>query len=131
MRQSSGPRPAKAVGPNTLRDHLANERTFLAWIRTAIAIVALGFVVAKFGLVLREIGGTHIHPDTARAGAVVGVGLVGFGIITAGLALLKFLQTKRDIDYDIVDFRPGLDIALAVLVGMASVVLAAYLILTA
>jgi uncharacterized membrane protein YidH (DUF202 family) len=131
VRQSSGPRPAKAVGPNTLRDHLANERTFLAWIRTAIAIVALGFVVAKFGLVLREIGGTRVHPDTARAGAVVGVGLVGFGIVSAALASLKFMQTKRDIDCDVVNFRPELDIALAVLVGIASIVLAAYLIFTA
>jgi uncharacterized membrane protein YidH (DUF202 family) len=35
---------------------LANERTFLAWLRTCIAIVGLGFVVARFGLFLREFG---------------------------------------------------------------------------
>ncbi|HET8995258.1 MAG TPA: DUF202 domain-containing protein, partial [Acetobacteraceae bacterium] len=34
-------------------DHAANERTFLAWIRTAIAIMAFGFLVAKFNLFLR------------------------------------------------------------------------------
>ena len=36
--------------PNEMRDHLANVRTFLAWVRTAITIMAFGFVVAKFGL---------------------------------------------------------------------------------
>ena len=35
-------------------DHLANERTFLAWIRTSISIIVFGFVVAKFGITLRE-----------------------------------------------------------------------------
>jgi putative membrane protein len=34
-------------------DHLANERTFLAWIRTSISIIVFGFVVAKFGITLR------------------------------------------------------------------------------
>ena len=33
-------------------DHLANERTFLAWIRTSIGIMAFGFVVVKFSLFL-------------------------------------------------------------------------------
>ena len=37
-------------------DHAANERTFLAWVRTAIAIMAFGFVVAKFDLFLRLAG---------------------------------------------------------------------------
>ncbi|MBL7696886.1 MAG: DUF202 domain-containing protein [Chitinophagaceae bacterium] len=36
------------------RDHLANERTFLAWIRTSLAIIGLGFVVVKFSLFVRE-----------------------------------------------------------------------------
>jgi uncharacterized membrane protein YidH (DUF202 family) len=38
-------------------DYLANERTFLAWIRTAVTIMAFGFVVARFGLLLRELAG--------------------------------------------------------------------------
>ena len=37
------------------RDHMANERTFLAWVRTSIAIMAFGFVVEKFALFIREI----------------------------------------------------------------------------
>ena len=37
--------------PNSnCREHLANERTFLAWVRTSIAIIAFGFVIEKFSL---------------------------------------------------------------------------------
>ena len=43
------------------REHLANERTLLAWIRTAIALMGLGFVVARFGLFLREISAIGGH----------------------------------------------------------------------
>ncbi len=37
-------------------DHLANQRTFLAWIRTGLATITFGFVVERFGLLLRELG---------------------------------------------------------------------------
>jgi putative membrane protein len=38
------------------QQHLANERTFLSWLRTSIALIGLGFIVARFGLFLREFG---------------------------------------------------------------------------
>lgn len=117
--------------PNELRDHLANERTFLAWMRTCITIVALGFVVAKFGILLREVSGGHVHTLTARAGAVVGVALVIVGMGMAGLASLKFLRTKHDIEKSIVAFSPALDIVLAFAVVFAGVILAIYMIVTA
>src|SRR5258708_23216796 len=47
--------PAGAKPGTDLRDYLAEERTFLAWIRTALALTGLGFVVARFGLFLEEI----------------------------------------------------------------------------
>ena len=40
---------------NNASDHLANERTFLAWIRTSIGIMAFGFVVVKFSLFVKQI----------------------------------------------------------------------------
>jgi putative membrane protein len=117
-------------GPNTLRDHLANERTFLAWMRTVIAIIALGFVVAKFGIVLREQAGVGVTAGESRAGAVVGVILIAGGALTAGLATLRFLQVRRDIDNQLVNFRPQLDVILAAVVGLTSVILAVYIAVT-
>jgi uncharacterized membrane protein YidH (DUF202 family) len=49
-------------GEGRVSDYLANERTFLAWIRTSIAVMSLGFVVAKFSLWLRLLG-TRIQPQ--------------------------------------------------------------------
>jgi putative membrane protein len=112
--------PPRQPGPNELRDHLANERTFLAWIRTAITIVALGFVVAKFGI-----------PQSTRAGAAVGVALVAGGMVVAIMATMRFLGIKSDIEQNVIDFSPALDLALAVIVSVVSIVLVAYLIITA
>jgi putative membrane protein len=123
--------PARQPGPNELRDHLANERTFLAWVRTSITIVALGFVVAKFGILLREVGRSHVQSLTARAGAVVGVALVIGGILTAVFAALKFQRIRRDIERSVVVFSPTLDIALAIVVVVAGIILAIYMIVTA
>ena len=40
--------------PNRARDHLANERTFLAWLRTGVAIIVFGFAIGRFSIALRE-----------------------------------------------------------------------------
>ena len=117
--------------PNLLRDHLANERTFLAWMRTAITAVGLGFVVAKFGILLREVGGAHVHALTARAGAIIGVALVLGGMLTAVMATVRFLQIRRDLERNVVRYSVGLDIGLGIVVALAGIVLAVYLIVTA
>jgi putative membrane protein len=41
--------------PNRARDHLANERTFLAWVRTGVAIVVFGFAIGRFSLAMRQL----------------------------------------------------------------------------
>jgi putative membrane protein len=117
----------KRANPNELRDHLANERTLLAWIRTSITIGALGFVVAKAG----EVNGNRFHPLSERTAAVIGVSLVLAGTATGILATLRFLQTRGDIESGVVRFSPALDVALAVMFSITGAVLAVYLIATA
>ncbi|HVA86784.1 MAG TPA: DUF202 domain-containing protein [Candidatus Saccharimonadales bacterium] len=123
LKRDQTPRPS-------LRDHLANERTFLAWTRTAITVMALGFVVAKFGILLREIGGAGVHQLTVRAGAVVGILLVLSGLILLALATRRFLRLRRGIESGVEAYTVRLDVVLGVTVGVAGVLLAVYLLIT-
>src|SRR5260370_11626929 len=80
-------------------EHLANERTILAWIRTAIAVMTLGVGINRFSLFLVEF--SHIVPGgrTANIHAEeLGVGLVILGILMMLGAILHYLDVARAID---------------------------------
>jgi putative membrane protein len=82
-------------------DHLANERTFLAWIRTSIGIMAFGFVVVKFSLFLKQISlilgkETVIH-QTGNSG-ILGIVLVVVGTVTAALAYTRYKQSEKQLN---------------------------------
>ena len=83
-------------------DHAANERTFLAWIRTAIAVMAFGFLVERFDLFLQIAGQTlarrALSPTGQLAGNVAGLILIALGAAIIILALLRFRRTAREID---------------------------------
>ena len=114
-------------------DHLANERTFLAWIRTGLATITFGFVVERFGLLLRELGlkngtqsGSSIHYSSW-----IGVMLTLLGVIVMIVSLVNFLHIRSAIDKE--QFQPTARFAvlLTVLASLIGVVLAIYLLLTA
>lgn len=80
--------------PNT-RDHLANERTFLAWFRTAISLLGFGILIAKLRFLEAGAGlalGAGIR--STRLGLAFAVG----GLLTLALAAWQFYRTKRLID---------------------------------
>jgi len=84
-----------------LREHLANERTFLAWIRTSIALMGLGFVIVKFGIFLKEVA--LILEDlniTISEGfsAAVGTGMVAMGVILAFFAFFQYKKVETQIN---------------------------------
>src|SRR5271155_975602 len=111
-------------------EHLANERTFLAWVRTSIAIMSLGFVVAKFGLWLRELGAhlshqTQIH-STGLSGPI-GMGMIAFGGLLALLAAWRFHVVNRQIDRGLVSVDRGLVVLIAIAMGVLAVVMVGYL----
>lgn len=80
-------------GSGNISDHLANERTYLAWVRTSVGIMAFGFVVVKFTLFLRQISIVLQKPVAASGrgySAVVGVILVGFGALMGVLSFFRY-----------------------------------------
>ncbi len=90
-------RPAEST---RAREHLANERTLLAWVRTAIALMGLGFVVARFGLFLREIsglGGAAVGQEPAYSGPI-GILLVAAGLVATVVSTVRFFQARRQIE---------------------------------
>jgi putative membrane protein len=81
-------------------EHLANERTFLAWVRTNIAIIGLGFVLARLGPWLRESG--RNAPRLAGKALPLGIGLVGFGALLTLLAAWRYDAVNREIETGLV-----------------------------
>lgn len=84
-------------------DHSANERTYLAWIRTAISIMAFGFLIEKFELFLSSLG--HAAGSTASfrgspLAEAVGLSLFGLGALIVISATWRFFLYKRYIDAD-------------------------------
>ncbi|MCL4559741.1 MAG: DUF202 domain-containing protein [Chloroflexi bacterium] len=113
-------------------DHLANERTFLAWTRTGLATITFGFVIERFGLLLRELGGKN-QPAVLISvpySAMIGVSLTLLGIVVIIVALLNFLHIRIAIDAE--TFHPGarFAIALTVLTSLIGLLIAVYLLLT-
>ena len=133
MRERAQPsQPSAPSGQGKLSDHLANQRTLLAWARTGVSIMALGFVVARFGLLIRELSAAHATPRALPTGVADGFGiaLILFGAALVGLSLARYLRIGRGIDAGDVRVTPTLDIAMTVGLILAGVILAVYLALT-
>jgi putative membrane protein len=88
-------------------DHAANERTFLAWVRTGIAVIAFGFVIEKFNLFLLEIAaaglGSEMHHSqiadlSGRVGRYDGLVLILGGVGLVILATARFMRITRLLD---------------------------------
>ena len=82
-------------------DHAANERTYLAWVRTAIAIMAFGFLIERFDLFLASlsrIAGKALAGLHLRWAEWAGLLLIIFGALMILLATLRFLLARRNID---------------------------------
>jgi len=114
-------------------EYLANERTFLAWIRTAIAIISLGFVTAKFGVWLREFA-VRLDPQAQMHGhgtsLWMGVGMMFCGAVLALLALWRYHVVNRAIERGEVKADRGLIIIVTIAVALLAVAMIIYMLLT-
>ncbi len=81
------------------RVFFAAERTFLAWIRTGLALMGFGFVVARFGLFLREIAAMQDGPPPpAGVSRWFGIGLIGLGVLLTAASTATHLSTVRRLN---------------------------------
>src|ERR1051326_5924560 len=104
--------------PNRARDHLANERTFLAWVRTGAAIVIFGFAIGRFSIALRR-GGISVW---------MGASSIVLGVMLVVAGLIRYRKTRVRLDqgtFEPAGFVLDLVTTLTVLFGL---VLAGYLI---
>jgi putative membrane protein len=82
-------------------DHAANERTYLAWIRTAISLMAFGFLLERFDIFLSYAHNSLKSVPTGlhvRASEWIGLCLILFGAIVVLLATIRFYRNRRLID---------------------------------
>lgn len=123
---------------SNLRDHMANERTFLAWIRTSLGIMAFGFVVEKFSLFLKQVAlylvSSHlptphyILPQIQGYSAIFGILLVALGTLICLLSFVKYKKIEMQINND--SYKPAslLDVMLTLTVFFIGIFLTIYLI---
>ena len=114
-------------------EYLANERTFLAWIRTSVAVVSLGFVIARFSVWLRELA-VHREPQVQahRAGISlpIGVAMMTLGGLLPVLAAWRYHVVNRDIERGKVSADRGLVILVTAIVTLLSGVMILFILLT-
>jgi putative membrane protein len=85
--------------PNLARDHLANERTFLAWVRTGVAIVVFGFAIGRFAIAIRQL--TVLQgKDVGGSGWSVWFGLVAIlaGVVMTIGGLIRYRLVRTQLD---------------------------------
>ncbi len=81
------------------RVYMAAERTFLAWIRTGVALMAFGFVVARFAVLMVDFGAVPGRPEQGGAASLwMGLGLILSGILTCIVSAVRHDRYVRAID---------------------------------
>jgi putative membrane protein len=129
----SPPQLAGGGGPESTRaararEHLANERTMLAWTRTSLTLIGIGFVVARFGLFLRTLEAAP-SPEQSHVSvsAVIGIAVIVAGLVAAAISLVRFFRARRQIEEGRYQAEYWPEVLLMSMIGMIGVALVVYL----
>ena len=124
--------PTQMSQPADLRDSLAAERTFLAWIRTGLALMGFGFVVARFGLFLQQLQFIQHIAAAPSYGLSLwfGTALIAVGVVVFLLSAWHHVQLVRELNRGgPVPSRPSKQaVAIAVFLALVGLAMAIYLV---
>lgn len=90
----------KAIGGDP-KDHLANERTFLAWIRTCVGLMAFGFVIEKFSFFILKfstLSEQSIAKPLQKASSLFGISLITIGAFICFLSFIDYRNIRKQIE---------------------------------
>ena len=116
--------------PNRARDHLANERTFLAWVRTGVATIVFGFAIGRFSIAIRELMQAQGRKPTTP-GITAWLGLISIigGVLLIIAGMMRYRKTRLQLDTG--SFEPAgfvIDLV-SVILAVFGIALAVYLVL--
>jgi putative membrane protein len=116
---------------NKIRDYLANERTFLAWLRTSVALMGFGLILVKFSVFLKEVtlldlNKVILHSEKDYSG-VTGLVLVVTGMVTLVLSYFNYRRTHQRIKENNFTGNNALILAVTILILSVSIFLVVYL----
>jgi len=113
-------------------DHAANERTYLAWVRTALAFMGFGLLVERFDLFVRSVAGVSVDAAGGSSGltGAIGLVLIGLGIVVLGISSFRYLRFKRYIAAEEAHaFRSSrTDLVLVAIVAVIDLCMAGYVV---
>jgi len=113
------------------RVFFAAERTLLAWVRTGLTVVGIGFVVARFGLFLRLLSREGQTGDPGHTSTFLGVSFVLLGSVGIAMGVaqfVRFVRTLEEVEKP-EGYRLGWSVAFAALLAVTGLLLAIYLLI--
>lgn len=134
MQTQTTPPPAGDPLARDPRVALAEERTLLAWVRTGVALMGFGFVVARFGVFLRELALTHPGPPANTGGLSVwfGSGLVLVGVVVNLTAAVQHVRRLHTLQRgELFRLRATFGVVVSLLLALIGLGMAVYLLVLA
>jgi len=115
------------MGTEKVTAHLANERTYLAWVRTGLVVITLGFAVARFGLALTTT--LEVLPGI-RYSSIVGIALVLLGGAIELFAFQRYRNNQTTISSDTYKPTSSAEAILSVIIFLLAILILARLLIS-